>query len=91
MYIRLIAGNVLCRYTNISILIRIMRTESLDEALAELAKHESFAKRNGFDHKEWFVKEYWIDEEHWDYDDPEDPQFYDLVGSVKYAHCDIIE
>lgn len=69
----------------------IMRTESLDEALAELAKHESFAKRNGFDHKEWFVKEYWIDEEHWDYDDPEDPQFYDLVGSVKYAHCDIIE
>ena len=41
--------------------------------------------------KSGFVKEYWIDEEHWDYDDPEDPQFYDLVGSVKYAHCDIIE
>lgn len=68
----------------------LLKTESFEEALAELAKHRSFARKNGFS-GEWDVTEYWIDSETWDFEDPDDPIFLAPIDTEKYAEVDILD
>lgn len=68
----------------------LMRTESLKEALMELANHRSFARKNSFSN-EWDITEYWVDSERWDFEDEEDPTFVEIIGAEKYADVDIID